>query len=152
MMDKCWWMELRNLSFSDTSEFQKRSSRSSLVMHRQRCRHERIPSGFLGSDYFQGLTPPDKKYLEYKWKMEWLPEAAAMEINTVSTSLLPEDSHQAMAYYKPADPQRPLPSQSHPYESPYWITLREQQVCGLRKACDAMWVWRCFVEAWRWIV
>lgn len=82
----------------------------------------------MGNDVFQGLSNQDKKYLEYKWKLEWLPEAAAMEINTASTHLLPENSHRALEYYKPVEPSRPFLLPEDPFESPYWRTLKEKKV------------------------
>ena len=84
-------------------------------------------SGFLGSDAFNGLQDEEKKYLEYKWRLEWLPEAAAREINTTPLSLVPSESLQALDYYKTIEP-KPLPSMQEPFQSPYSMALREKQV------------------------
>ena len=90
-------------------------------------------SGFLGSDTFRGLQDQDKKYLEYKWKLEWLPEAVAREISTTSYNLMPSESLEALDHYKMIEP-KPLPEMEEPLQSHYWISLREKQV-GISLFC-----------------
>lgn len=77
---------------------------------------------------FTGVTLRDIKYLQYKWKLEWIPEAVAMEVMSAPISLLPEASRLALEYYKPIFPSQEDTKKDLQSLNPNWEHLVKTKV------------------------
>eukprot|EP00210_Caulerpa_lentillifera_P002756 g2635.t1 len=101
-----WYLSLSTLRITDDGQIFVDGVERSLFHRYLGISEEKLPLlvGFLGNDVFTGVTLRDMKYLQYKWKLEWIPEAIAMEVMNAPISLLPEASRLALEYYKPIMP------------------------------------------------
>ena len=77
--------------------------------------------------------------MEYKWKLEWLPEAVAMEINTTASHLLPEDAQRSLEYYKSMQPDdNSLRAATDQTVNPLWPSLNKKQVVRFSCVYDCL--------------